>query len=133
MYTFTHAVPAGRPVPTPSASRRGGRKLFSPGTTKQQSITNGAKNQVAYFSVDGSTVAPRRGVVATASCNSCHVSLSLHGGQRNNTEYCVMCHNPSNTDASRRHPSAADKAVPPQGINFKLLVHRIHFGENMQA
>jgi OmcA/MtrC family decaheme c-type cytochrome len=28
---------------------------------------------------------------------------------------------------------AADKAAPAQGINFNLLVHRIHFGINMQA
>ena len=27
----------------------------------------------------------------------------------------------------------ADKAAPPQGINFNLLVHRIHYGINMQA
>jgi OmcA/MtrC family decaheme c-type cytochrome len=46
-----------------------------------------------------------------------------------------MCHNPSNTDASTRASAtvAADKAAPPQGINFNLLVHRIHSGINMQA
>jgi OmcA/MtrC family decaheme c-type cytochrome len=46
-----------------------------------------------------------------------------------------MCHNPSNTDASTRAAATnpADKAAPPQGINFNLLVHRIHYGINMQA
>ena len=80
-------------------------------------------------------MAPRRAVVALANCNQCHVALSLHGTLRNNTEYCVMCHNPSNTDASTRATAtvAADKAAPPQGINFNLLVHRIHYGINMQA
>ena len=46
-----------------------------------------------------------------------------------------MSHNPSNTDAPVR-PSAvvaADKALPNQGINFNLLVHRIHTGENLAA
>jgi OmcA/MtrC family decaheme c-type cytochrome len=88
-----------------------------------------------YFSVDGSPVAERRMVVALANCNQCHVSLQLHGTLRNNTEYCVMCHNPSNTDASTRAMATvpADKAAPPQGINFNLLVHRIHYGINMQA
>jgi OmcA/MtrC family decaheme c-type cytochrome len=40
-----------------------------------------------------------------------------------------------NTDASTRANAqvAADKALPPQGINFNLLVHRIHYGINMQA
>jgi OmcA/MtrC family decaheme c-type cytochrome len=59
----------------------------------------------------------------------------MHGALRNNTEYCVFCHNPSNTDAVTRATAtvAADKAAPPQGINFNLLVHRIHYGINMQA
>jgi OmcA/MtrC family decaheme c-type cytochrome len=45
----------------------------------------------------------------------------------------VLCHNPSNTDASTRASAtvAADKAAPPQGINFNLLVHRIHDGVNV--
>jgi OmcA/MtrC family decaheme c-type cytochrome len=106
-----------------------------PGTTSQMSVQYGAKNQVVYFSVDGSPVANRRTVVATANCNQCHVALSMHGALRNQTEYCVMCHNPSNTDASTRAMAtvAADKSLPPQGINFNLLVHRIHYGQNMVA
>jgi OmcA/MtrC family decaheme c-type cytochrome len=74
-------------------------------------------------------------VVATSECTQCHGALSLHGGQRNQTEFCVLCHNPSNTDIARR-PAAtvvADRALPPQGINFPLLVHRIHSGENLLA
>jgi len=131
-YKFTHPVPAGSTGTYAIGVEARRTDVILPGDPKQQSITYGAKNQVTYFSVDGSPVAPRRGVVALGNCNSCHVSLSLHGGLRNNTEYCVMCHNPSNTDAARR-TSAADKAVPPQGINFNLLVHRIHYGENMTA
>jgi OmcA/MtrC family decaheme c-type cytochrome len=131
-YTFTHPVPAGSTGTYAIGVEARRTDVILSGDPKQQSITYGAKNQVVYFSVDGSPLAPRRGVVALGNCNSCHVSLSLHGGLRNNTEYCVMCHNPSNTDAARR-TSAADKAVPPQGINFNLLVHRIHYGINMQA
>jgi OmcA/MtrC family decaheme c-type cytochrome len=98
-------------------------------------VQYGADNKVTYFSVDGSTVQPRRAVVAISNCNKCHVALSVHGGLRNQTEYCVMCHNPSNTDIARRPGAvvAADKALPPQGVNFNLLVHRIHTGENLQA
>ncbi len=117
------------------AWKRGGPKLLLAGTTQQQSITYGAPNKVVYFSVDGSPVTPRRDVVAIANCNQCHVALSVHGSLRNNTEYCVMCHNPSNTDASVRVSATvpADKAAPPQGITFPLLVHRIHDGVNMVA
>jgi OmcA/MtrC family decaheme c-type cytochrome len=87
------------------------------------------------FAVDGSKLAPRRAVVATSNCNGCHVSLSLHGGLRNQTEYCVLCHNPSNTDGARRPTSTVpgDRTLPNQGINFNLMVHRIHTGENLPA
>ncbi len=134
-YTFKHAVPAGATGSYEIGMEARRTETVLANTTIQQSISYGAKNPVMYFSVDGSPVAPRREVVATSNCNNCHVELSLHGGLRNQTEYCVMCHNPSNTDASVRGNAvvAADKALPPQGINFNLLVHRIHTGDNLPA
>jgi OmcA/MtrC family decaheme c-type cytochrome len=135
LYTFLHAVPAAARGTFVIGVESRRSETVLPGTTKQQTISYGAKNQVLYFSVDGSKVAPRRSVVATANCNGCHVELSLHGGLRNQTEYCVLCHNPANTDIARRPTAtvAADKALPPQGINFNLLVHRIHTGDNLPA
>jgi OmcA/MtrC family decaheme c-type cytochrome len=134
-YTFTHAVPskANGTYAIGIEARR--TEVVLAGTTTEQSITYGAPNKVAYFSVDGSPVTPRRQVVAIDNCNQCHVSLQVHGTLRNDTEYCVMCHNSPNTDASRRANATvpSDKAAPPQGINFNLLVHRIHDGINMQA
>jgi len=134
-YTFTHVVPAKSTGTYAIGVEARRTDIVLAGTTSQQSIQYGAPNKVVYFSVDGSPVTPRRAVVAIANCNTCHVSLQLHGALRNNTEYCVMCHNPSNTDASVRSSAtvAADKAAPPQGVNFNLLVHRIHDGINMQA
>jgi OmcA/MtrC family decaheme c-type cytochrome len=132
-YTFTHAIPSAA---TGTYSIGGEARISTmvlAGTTSQQTVEYGAKNPVVHFSVDGSTVAPRRTVVALSNCNNCHVALSLHGTLRNNTEYCVMCHNPSNTDASTRAAATvpSDKSQPPQGINFNLLVHRIHDGVNV--
>lgn len=137
-YTFAHSVPAkatGTYAIGVEARRTETVPKLADGVTSQVPITYGAPNKVAYFSVDGSTAAPRRKVVAVANCNMCHVNLQVHGSLRNNTEYCVLCHNPSNTDASVRANAqvAADKAAAPQGINFNLLVHRIHYGINMQA
>ncbi len=134
-YTFTHAVPAGATGTFVIGSEARRTEVVLAGTTSQQSITYGAPNTVMYFAVDSSTVTPRRKIVAEANCNACHVALSLHGGLRNNPEYCVLCHNPNNTDAVVRVAATnpADKAAPPQGINFNLLVHRIHYGINMQA
>jgi OmcA/MtrC family decaheme c-type cytochrome len=133
LYTFKHAIPA-KAAGTYSIGVEARRtETLLAGTTTQQVVTYGAKNQVVSFSVDASTMAPRRTVVSTDNCNQCHVALSVHGGLRNQTEYCVLCHNPSNTDGARR-PTAvvlADRALPNQGINFNLLVHRIHTGENL--
>ncbi len=82
----------------------------------------GRPNQVFYFSVDGSAVAPRRTVVAETNCNQCHVHLTLHGNRRNKPEYCVLCHNPSNTDASTRATAtvAADKAAASAGHQLSI-------------
>jgi len=135
LYTFLHAIPA-KATGTYSIGVEGRRsETVLAGTTSERTIQYGAKNQVVNFAVDGSTVAPRRSVVATANCNGCHAALSLHGSLRNQTEYCVMCHNPSNTDAAQRSNAdvPADKLLPPQGINFNLLVHRIHTGANLPA
>ncbi len=134
-YTFTHAVPASATGTYAIGVEARETQVLNTDTAGTQSITYGAPNVVTYFSVDGSPVVDRRAVVQLSNCNNCHVSLQVHGALRNNTEYCVMCHNPSNTDASTRATAtvAADKAAPPQGINFNLLVHRIHYGINMQA
>jgi OmcA/MtrC family decaheme c-type cytochrome len=132
-YTFMNAIPtAATGTYTIGGEARMSVTVLA-GTTSQQSVVAAAMNPVVNFSVDGSVVAPRRTVVALSNCNQCHVALSLHGNLRNNTEYCVLCHNPSNTDASTRAMAtvAADKAAPPQGINFNLLVHRIHDGVNV--
>jgi OmcA/MtrC family decaheme c-type cytochrome len=46
----------------------------------------------------------------------------------------VMCHNPSENDAARRAVTtdAVQKAMPPQAINFSLMIHKIHTGEKMK-
>jgi len=134
-YTFTHAIPASATGTYTMAGEALVSQTVLAGTTDQQVVSVGAKNPLVNFSVDGSPVAPRRTVVELSNCNNCHVALSLHGNLRNQTEYCVMCHNPSNTDASQR-PSAviaSYRTQPPQGINFNLLVHRIHDGVNAAA
>ncbi len=133
IYNFTHAVPTGAKGTFVIGVEARRTEVVLAGTTKELSIQYGAKNQVVSFSVDGSPVAGRRTVVSTDTCNACHVALSLHGTNRNQTEYCVLCHNPSNTDIARR-PEAddpADRLLPPQAINFNLMVHRIHTGQNL--
>jgi OmcA/MtrC family decaheme c-type cytochrome len=92
-------------------------------------------NPIRFFSVDGSTPEPRRIVDINSKCNSCHKNLALHHGNRNDTSYCVTCHNPATTD----NPNAARAAgfeVPagtvPESINFRFMIHRIHRGKQLQ-
>ncbi|MBZ5729316.1 MAG: OmcA/MtrC family decaheme c-type cytochrome, partial [Acidobacteriia bacterium] len=132
-YTFTHALPANAKG-TFAIGIEGRRGItLLPGTTAQQTSEYGGVNKVSYFSVDGSKVQPRRQVVDIANCNKCHTFLSLHGENRNQIEMCVLCHNPSENDVSVRPVAtvAADKALPPQSVNFALMIHKIHTGEKL--
>ncbi len=88
-------------------------------------------NPVSYFGVTDSKAVPRRAVIDRNLCNKCHKDLgnpagfSIHGGSRQNTEFCVMCHNPNATDEAQR---PAGKGTPVS-IEFDYLAHRIHTGE----
>ncbi|HVO30018.1 MAG TPA: hypothetical protein VMV18_04755, partial [bacterium] len=106
-------------------------------------VTEAAFNPVAYFSVDGSPVTPRRQVVDVNKCQACHDKLALHGGGRDNTEYCVLCHNPTASDWGRRTKlpgtntnvdltKVADH-IEERSIDFKQLIHRIHTGEELTS
>ncbi len=133
-YTFTHGVPAASKG-TFAIGLEGRRGLtLLPNTKVTLTTEYGAKNLVAYFSVDGSAVAPRRKVVDIAKCNQCHTDLSLHGTNRNQIEQCVLCHNPGETDVARRPTAtvAADKNTPAQSVEFAFMIHRIHTGEQLK-
>ena len=82
-------------------------------------------NVVKYFSVDGSTVVPRRTVVSLASCNNCHEKLQLHGSNRNTIESCVVCHNPTLTAGS-------NPAGTSDSFSMQYMVHKIHTGEELE-
>ncbi len=97
------------------------------GTLQERAVREAGKNKTLYFAVNGATPTPRRQVVATESCNSCHFSLSAHGDNRNSVDQCVLCHNPTATDAAQR---PADQGAA-EAINFKQMIHRIHSGEEL--
>jgi OmcA/MtrC family decaheme c-type cytochrome len=121
-YTFQHAIPADAKGSFAIGIESRRTETLLAGTTNQMDVRYAAVNKVFYFPVDGSSEQPRRTVVQTASCNQCHSFLSFHGDNRNQVEMCVLCHNPSLT------ADAEDPNQPAQGINFNLLIHRIHTG-----
>ncbi len=126
-YTFTAAIPANATGTFSIGIEGYSNQTLLPGTKKAVTVRDAGANQVMSFSVDGSTVAPRRTVVAIDNCNQCHSSLSVHGDNRNRIVMCVLCHNPNTTDADQR--TAANQ--PPQTVDFRTMIHKIHRGENL--
>ncbi|MGB7292261.1 MAG: OmcA/MtrC family decaheme c-type cytochrome [Thermodesulfobacteriota bacterium] len=102
----------------------------------QEEVEEAGQNVVFYFPVTDLVAMPRRIVVDNTTedqfCNACHgvfsKDFSIHGNLRNNTEYCVLCHNPSNDDIDTR---PADAAMPTASINFRVMIHKIHTGEDL--
>ncbi len=61
-------------------------------------------------------------IVDDATCETCHQTISFHGGARTEVQYCVMCHNPSSID-----PSSGNS------LDFKILIHKIHMGVHLPS
>jgi OmcA/MtrC family decaheme c-type cytochrome len=97
-------------------------------------------NVQTFLKVGDATAVQRRAVVNITKCDECHHSLSVHGNNRtDNPQVCVVCHNPSATDGSRRPKSGgiltgvtAD-GLKEQSIDFKWMIHAIHAGEERAA
>ncbi|MEZ4293469.1 MAG: OmcA/MtrC family decaheme c-type cytochrome [Polyangiaceae bacterium] len=87
-------------------------------------------NPVKYVAVTDPVAEPRREIVDTGLCNNCHFKLGAHGGQRNNAEYCVFCHNP-NQAGDERIERFEDKTVTTQSVDMRVFIHRLHMGEEL--
>ncbi len=76
VFTFANAIPANATGTYAIAVESERLENILQGTTTAQQVESGTRNQVVYFSVDGSPVQSRREVVAKANCNGCHVNLT---------------------------------------------------------
>ena len=137
-FTITSTIP----IPTTAvgigvAAVQGRVALTNPRTNTLERAP--VKNAVKYFAITGTATTPRRTVVDIAACDRCHQSLSLHGGSRTDEPaVCVICHNSSATDISRRPASHMTNSLYDQfsavgvdgkrevPIHFKTMIHRIH-------
>ncbi|TMA12185.1 MAG: OmcA/MtrC family decaheme c-type cytochrome [Deltaproteobacteria bacterium] len=131
VYKFNYTIPA-------EASGSGavgiqGYRLFDVkrpnGTVVEKGQRDAGFNVVRYFPITDQEAVPRRKAVKIDNCNVCHLKLQPHGEQRNNTEFCVMCHNTNHTDADKR--KTAKGPMPPESVHYKRLIHRIHTGRNL--
>jgi OmcA/MtrC family decaheme c-type cytochrome len=89
-----------------------------------------ARNPVAYVAVTDAVPEPRREIADNASCNNCHFKLSAHGGARNNTDYCVFCHNPGQA-GDERIERFEGETVTTESVDMRVFIHKIHMGEEL--
>ena len=84
-------------------------------------------NDVVYVPVTDAKAVARRTVVDLKNCQACHTKIDfIHGTARQNTELCVLCHNPTFTAAP---PTGSPNGTARVPIDFKYMIHRIHEGE----
>jgi len=122
-YSFDQAL-QGLPGET-YAVAMDGRVSFS---FRGQNFNQGtATNSYLEFTADGSQPSARRAIVEDQSCNACHGEIRFHGESRVGVQLCVMCHNPNASDIARR----PGNELPPETVNFKDMIHRIHRGEDL--
>lgn len=113
------------------------RMVGGEGLILNEVVEEAGRNVVRYFPVTDTVAQMRRLVVDNSVeddfCSSCHgefsKDFSVHGNLRNNTEYCVLCHNPSNDDITRRPVNGGSATTT--SINFRQMIHKIHTGEEL--
>jgi len=121
VYTMTNKIPATATGSYTISLEAANSVTLLPGTTAQTTATDMAVPVEYYFSVDASPMMARRQVVSLAKCSNCHQNLGIvHGGSRDNTQECVICHNPTLTDGTSK-----------QSVSFATQIHSIHRGSNL--
>ncbi len=84
-------------------------------------------NVHAFFSIDEAdgTAEPRRKVVSIEKCQSCHATVTFHGGSRaDSIDSCVTCHNPRNT--INDEDTGETKPTMEGTVDMKVMIHGIH-------
>ena len=120
-YTMANKIPAGATGSYTISIEAMNTVTLQPNTVVPVPATDAAKPVEFYFSVDKSPTVARRQVVSTANCSACHVDLTfVHGGSRNATQECTICHNPALSDGTSG-----------QSVNMSVQIHSIHRGENL--
>lgn len=116
-YTFTTALPAT--YDTTATHTLG---VYSVRDLREFGLSRYITNVLNSWVPDGRQVTKVRDVVKTAACNQCHDPLGLHGGSRQEVLLCNLCHTPQSKD-----PDTGNT------VDMKVMVHKIHMGENLPS
>jgi OmcA/MtrC family decaheme c-type cytochrome len=136
-YTFSNTIPADatgsyamamQGYISTTVKKADGSTLLAADGKASYFARDAGYNPIVYFPVTDAKAVVRRAVVDRADCNKCHhdigarSGLSIHGGSRQNPDYCVFCHRVNAVDNT---PAPG----VPQSISFEYMTHRIHTGE----
>jgi OmcA/MtrC family decaheme c-type cytochrome len=122
---FAYALPT--PMP-PSAT--GSYTLGLEAYLDEGGARLAAESPVRAFAVTDAVATARRTTVDEARCDACHVALSGHGGARRGVQYCVLCHNSSQTNA-KNAPRFEGSSVTAPSLDLGVMVHKIHAGDTL--
>jgi OmcA/MtrC family decaheme c-type cytochrome len=118
-YEFGTTLPANLDVTKTTTFSIYGRRTMSTIIGKDYYLDN-----INYdFRPDGGAVTETWAAMDVAACNNCHDPLSAHGGQRRATKTCVLCHT----------PQIQNDATTGNSFDFKVMIHKIHMGENLPS
>lgn len=125
---FTYTFPVGKEMP---GTATGSYTMAFQATQGPSGNNAAAYNPVKAFAVTDTTAVARRQVVDGAACNNCHQDLAMHGGGRKNPSFCVMCHNPTNTN-DERVSRLEGSVIDVESVDMKVMIHKIHRGEDLE-
>lgn len=113
MYKFATVLPAD--FDTGATHTTG---IYARRDLREFGLDRYVSNELDNFIPSGVGTPVPRDIVTTATCNTCHDPLAIHGGARQEVGLCVLCHNPTqSTD-----PDTGDS------VDMPYMVHKIHAG-----
>ena len=138
-YTFTNTIPTDakgsyavsmQGYINTALKKADGTPLLGADGKTPLAVRDVGYNPITYVAVTDAKPVAHRTVVERADCNKCHhdigspAGLSIHGGARQNPDYCVFCHNPTLTDEASRTDGST-----PVSLEFDTMIHRLHTGK----
>jgi len=87
-------------------------------------------NAVFDFILGSTGSIASREVVSQENCNACHTELRAHGNNRYLVTTCLMCHTAGSED---KNVASAAGGTPGETIEFKVMIHKIHAGQNLPS
>jgi hypothetical protein len=117
MYKFATVVPADYDM---SASHTMG--MYARRDLTEWDLDRYVANELDHFVPSGGDIDSPRDLVKTATCNSCHDPLAIHGGSRQEVGLCILCHNPT-------------QSIDPDtgnSVDMPNMVHKIHAGAHLE-